>query len=169
MSTDIEERLREYLASAPQTRYALEVVSISHSALTRTYNLWGEALDGEVTDEDGNVLEVQSTNFNVVPAGSEANLDQMFRITIDTTDQENVLRKELDRIPLSTNERIVVVYRVYMSDYLTEPQAVQYLQAEGIAFTRGAATISAGSPRLNILRTGALYTMSRFPMLRGFL
>ena len=69
----------------------------------------------------------------------------------------------------NTNEKIVLTYRAYLSDDLTEPQAVQRLQVESITYTRGVASFSAVAPKLNITRTGELYTFSRFPMLRGFL
>jgi len=169
MSIDIEQQLREFLASAPQTKYMIEVVSIAHSALTQTYHLWKEQSEGAVIDEDINTLIVQPTNLNVALAGSPDNLDQKFTISIDTTDAENVLRKELDRIALDTTEKIILTYRVYLSDDLTEPQAVQRLQVESITYTRGVASLSAIAPKLNVTRTGELYTFSRFPMLRGFL
>lgn len=169
MSLDVEAALREFLASAPQTKYMIEVISISHSNLTQTYHLWREPADGAVVDEDSNTLIVRSTNFQVGLAGSPDNLDQKFTISIDTTDAENVLRKELDRIPLGTTEKIIITYRAYLSDDLTEPQAVQRLQAESINYNRGTATISAVARKLNVLKTGELYTFNRFPMLRGFL
>ena len=40
MSLDVEARLKEFLASAPQTIYMIEVISIAHSDLTQTYHLW---------------------------------------------------------------------------------------------------------------------------------
>lgn len=169
MSIDIEQQLREFLASAPQTKYMIEVVSIAHSALTKTYHLWKEPTDGAVVDESSNTLIMQSTNINIALAGSPDNLDQKFTISIDTTDPENVLRKELDRIALNTTEKIILTYRAYLSDDLTEPQAVQRLQVESITYTRGVAALSAVAPKLNVTRTGELYTFSRFPMLRGFL
>jgi len=169
MSLDIEARLREFLASAPQTIYMIEVISIAHSDLTQTYHLWREPSNGGVVDEDDNVLSVRSTNFTVALAGSPDNLDQKFTVNIDTTDPENLLRKELDRIPLETTEKILLTYRAYLSDDLTEPQAVQVLQVESITYNRGVATLSAIAPKLNVNRTGELYTFGRFPMLRGFL
>lgn len=169
MSLDVEARLREFLASAPQTIYMIEVISIAHSDLTQTYNLWREPSDGGVVDEDDNVLSVRSTNFTVILAGTPDNLDQKFTVNIDTTDPDNLLRKELDRIPLDTTEKILLTYRAYLSDDLTEPQAVQVLQVESINYNRGTATLSAIAPKLNVNRTGELYTFGRFSMLRGFL
>ena len=169
MSIDIEQQLREFLASAPQTKYMIEVVSIAHSSLTKTYHLWKEPIAGAVVDENDNTLITQSTNINIALAGSADNLDQKFTVSIDTTDAENVLRNELDLIPLNTTEKIILVYRAYLSDDLTEPQAVQRLQVESITYNRGVASLSAVAPKLNVTRTGELYTFNRFPMLRGFI
>ena len=63
-------------------------------------------------------------NFTVALAGTPDNLDQKFTVNIDTTDPDNLLRKELDRIPLDTTEKILLTYRAYLSDDLTEPQSL---------------------------------------------
>lgn len=167
MSLDLETRLREFLASAPQRRYIVKVVSISHSAMTKTYHLWKESITGSVTDEDGVVLAVESSPIDVKLAGTPAHLDQAYTVTLSMADAADTMRRELDRIPLDTSERIAVVYREYLSDDLTEPQAVARLEVESIAHNRGAAVISAVAPRLNLNRTGELYTFSRFPSLRA--
>jgi hypothetical protein len=63
-----------------------------------------------------------------------------------------------------------VVYRVYRSDDLTEPLDGPYLfQANSLAFQKEGATFECTAPRLNLSTTGEIYTMNRFPMLRGFL
>ena len=98
----------------------IEVISIAHPDLTQTYHLWREPSNGGVVDEDDNVLSVRSTNFTVALAGTPDNLDQKFTINIDTTDPDNLLRKELDRIPLDTTEKILLTYRAYLSDDLTD-------------------------------------------------
>jgi hypothetical protein len=169
MSLDIESELRRFLASAPQSKHAIQVISISHSAMSQEYNLWTEPYAGEVTTEDDIVIEPQPTNIAIKLAGTPAHLDQAFDISISTVASPSVFRAEMDRIPLDTTERIVVVYREYLSDNLEEPQAVATLQVESIGYTRGAAVITAASPRLNVTRTGELYTLKRFPMLRGFI
>lgn len=169
MSLDIEERLREFLASAPQNIHEIQVVSISHSDMTQAYHLWAEPYDGQVTTEGDVVLDVMGVNMEIKRAGSHPNLDQAFDISLDTVDADDTFRKEMDLIPLGTEEKIVVVYREYLSDDLTEPQAVAVLEAEGVTYTRGFASISAIVPKCNITRTGELYTLKRIPMLRGFL
>ena len=168
MSLDLETRLKAFLASAPQTIHAVQTLEISHSAMSQTFHLWREPYAG--TTSVGGVVKVMTPcNIEIKLAGSEGHLDQKFTIAISTVDPENTLRNELDRIPVATLEKIVVVYREFLSDDLTAPQATARLQVESISYVKGAANLTAVSPRLNMLRTGETYTPKDIPMLRGFL
>ena len=168
MSLDLEARLRTLLASAPQTAYPVQTLEISHSAMSRTFHLWREPYAGTTT-VGGVVLAMEPVNIEIGLAGSPGHLDQKFDIRLDLVDIEDVFREELDRIPLDTLEKIRIVYREFLSDDLADVQASAVLQAETISYQIGAATISAVSPRLNMTRTGELYTPKDIPMLRGFL
>lgn len=170
MATDIDARLKAFWASAPQTKYVVPMIEISHSSLTRTYYLWREAMVGQMRLETGQVVDVEAANFNAKPAGTPAHLDQEFSIDLALVDMDDTMRNELDRIPLTTKEKIRLVYRDYLSDeVMSGPDAVAVLQVESLSFTRTAATISAVAPRLNLARTGELYNPRDIPMLRGFL
>lgn len=169
MSIDLETQLQVFFASAPQNIHSIATLEISHSDMSETFYLWREPYAGRITLEDSSVVDVRCLNFEVKLAGTENNLDQAFSIRIDTTDIENEFRNELDSIPIDTTEKIQVIYREYLSDDLESIQAQANLQAESISYSIGAATISAVSPRLNITRTGELYTPKEVPMLRGFL
>ncbi len=169
MSLDLETALRTFLASAPQTIRAIATIQISHSAMTQTYYLWRETEDGEVTLEDDSIVTMQPANIEIKLAGSQNNLDQTFSITLGLVDIEDQFRDELDLIPIDTDEKIEIIYREYLSDDLTSIQAQTTLQAEGVTYAFGAASISAVSRRLNITRTGERYTIKTVPMLRGFL
>jgi hypothetical protein len=164
---DIEEQLRIWLASVAPTKHAISTIELSHSAMSKVWCLWREPYTGTITTEDGEV-EVIPVNLQIKLAGSEANLDQKFNITMDTTDIADTFREEMDRIPLDTTEKIRAVYREYLSDDLIEAQMAAVLQVESIAYTIGAATISAVSPRINVTRTGEIYSTRDVPMLRGF-
>lgn len=167
MSTDLQARLRVFLASAPQTIRSIQTLEISHSAIT-TFYLWREPYAGSITTETG-VKAVQPLNFDIKLAGSSGHLDQKFDITLDTTDVADLFREQLDRIPVDTLEKIRLVYREYLSDDLTAAQATAILQVESISYRIGAATLSAVSPRLNVSRTGETYSPKGIPMLRGFI
>ncbi len=168
MSLDLESRLRTFLASAPQRIWPIQTLQISHSALSKTYHLWREPYPGQTT-VNGALVDMQPCNIEIKLAGSEGHLDQKFDIRLGLADIEDEFREQLDRIPVDTREKIRIVYREFLSDDLTAAQATAVLQAESISYTIGAAHISAVSPRLNMSRTGELYTPKDIPMLRGFL
>jgi len=168
MSLDLEARLRTFLASAPQTIHPVQTLEISHSAMSQVFHLWREPYAG-TTSVGGVARSMQPCNIEIKLAGSQGHLDQKFDIRLGLVDIEDVFREQLDRIPVTTAEKIVVIYREYLSDDLAAPQATVRLQAESINYVKGAASISAVSPRINITRTGELYTQRDVPMLRGFL
>lgn len=168
MSLDIEQKLKVFLASAPQSIYSIPTVEISHSAMTKVYYLWREPYIGSITTETG-IKQVTPVNLEIKLAGSENNLDQKFSILLDLTDINDEFREQLDRIPLTTQEKISIVYREYLSDDLTEVMTSSSLQAESVTFSIGSANISAVQPRLSSTRTGEIYSARDVPMLRGFL
>ena len=164
MSLDLESRLRVFFASAPQTIHPIQCLRISHSDMSRVWSIWREPYVGTAGG-----FEMTPVNFEVKLAGSTGHLDQKFDIRLGLVDIENEFRNELDSIPVDTQEKIAVVYLEYLSDDLVNAQATATLQVETISYVKGAANISAVSPRLNISRTGELYAPKDIPMLRGFL
>lgn len=168
MSLDVEQKLKVFLASAPQNIYSIPTVEISHSAMTKVYYLWREPYIGSITTDTG-IKEVTPVNLEIKLAGSENNLDQKFSILLDLTDINDEFREQLDRVPLNTQEKISIVYREYLSDDLTEVMTSSSLQAESVTFSVGSANISAVQPRLSSTRTGEVYSARDVPMLRGFL
>lgn len=169
MALDLESRLLRWLNSAPQNVRMIPTVQIRHSALTQDWFLWREPYAGTIITEDYEEGQCRSCNIAAEVAGTPAHLDQVFRFGIDTTDTSDEFREELDRVPLDSEEPIELIYREYLSDDLTEPQAIARLQAESVVWNRGAALITAASPRFNVLQTGLIYTTRDIPMLRGFL
>jgi len=164
MSLDLEAALKVFLASAPQTVHPIFTLEISHSAMTQTFHLWREPYVGTA---GGNTM--QPCNIDIKLAGSPGHLDQKFDIRLSTVDIDDVLREQLDLIPVDTLEKIAIIYHEFLSDDLTTVQATATLQAESISYQIGAASISAVSPRWNMTRTGELYAPKDIPMLRGFL
>lgn len=169
MSLDLEAQLKVFYASAPQNIHPIQTLQISHSAMSKTYHLWREPYAGETTLEDDSVVAMQPVNIEIKLAGSQGNLDQKFDIKLGLVDIEDDFRLEMDLIPIDTDEKISMIYREYLSDDLTAIQATATLQVESVSYIKGAANISAVSPRLNITRTGELYAPKAIPMLRGFL
>lgn len=168
MSSDIEARLREYYATTPPALREVGVLVISHSALARRFVFWPEPYAGQIVSDEYGPLDVQYAPMMLDRAGSEANLDQEFRITLDTTDVQDDFRSQLDAVPLATTERIRVDVLTFLSDDLTRQQESATLQAETVSWVVGTATITAVVPRYNVLSTGELYEPGVVPMLRAF-
>lgn len=169
MALDLDQRLRVFFGSADQTRHVVPVLEISHSQLPRTYYLWREGASGEIVLETGDVVHVEGAAFDYDLAGTPAHLDQEYSFNLSTLGVEDQFREALDAIPLDTREKILMVYREYLSDDLTHPEITARLQVENISYKPGSATITAVNPRLNVTRTGELYTPRDIPMLRSFL
>lgn len=168
MSLDLEARLRVFYASAPQSIRRIPTLEISHSQMTQVWNLWREPFPG-VTNIGGVDRAMLPINFEDELAGSMGHLDQKFVFRLDLTDSQDLFLEELDRISRTSSERVKLVFREFLSDDLTAPQATAILQIETVAVRVGAATINAVAPRLNIRRTGEIYSTKEIPMLRGFL
>lgn len=168
MSSDIEARLREYYATTPPAVREVGVLVISHSALARRFVFWPEPYVGQVTSDEYGVLDVHYAPMLLDRAGSEASLDQEYRISLDTTDVQDDFRQQLDLIPLDTAERIRIDILTFLSSDLTAQQEAATLQAETVSWVMGTATITAVVPRYNVLSTGELYEPGVVPMLRAF-
>jgi hypothetical protein len=70
----------------------------------------------------------------------------------------------------SSISKPVVLYRTYRSDDLTQPLVGPIkFEMDSVAFQKQGATIQCSARKLNLTATGELYTMDRFPMLKGFL
>lgn len=158
-----------YLLNNPDGQRLIEVVSISHSALTKTYHLTPTPEPVLVTLETSEQIVPIPTNLNVQKSRSKDDLDEQFTFNFD--DSYGVLSDEADRIPLDSNEDVLITYRSFVADDTSEPaDGPFYLY--GVSMTKstsGTVTINAQSPSLVVNRTGELYTYERFPMLRGFL
>lgn len=165
----LEEKLKIFFASAPQNIHSIQVLEISHSMMPKTYYVWREPRVDQIKINGSTIVTVTPLNIEIKLAGTFNNLDQKFEISIDTVDIENEFRDALDSIPIDTLEKIKIVYREYLSNDLNTEQAKATLQAESITYAIGSANISAVSTRLNINRTGELYSTKDVPMLRGFL
>lgn len=161
----------EFFLNSKSSVVQLELIEISHSKFTKTYRVVRNAMQGVTVTLE---TEAQAT-FDYYPLriennGSRDDLDQSFTITLG--DLGEVLPLELDSVASQDGfgEKPRVVYRTYRSDDLTRPLfGPVILEVESFAFNREGSTFTAKAPSLNINKTGELYLLERFPMLRGFL
>lgn len=161
----------EFFLNSRSSIVQLELIEISHPNFTKVYRVVRNAVQGiTVTLETGATAAFDYYPLRVENNGAKDDLDQSFTITLG--DLGEVLPKELDSVASANgfNVKPVVRYRTYRSDDLSRPLfGPIVLEVESFAFTREGSTFTAKAPSLNINKTGELYKLERFPMLRGFL
>lgn len=164
-------RYTEFFLNSKSSVVQLETLEISHPNFTKTYRVVRNAVEGiTATLENGNSATFDYYPLQIENAGVRDDLDQSIKINLG--DLGEVLPKELDEV--SSNDgfgiKPVVIYRTYRSDDLTRPLfGPVTLEVSTFAFNREGSTFEAKAPSLNINKTGEIYSLDRFPMLRGFL
>lgn len=161
----------EFFLNSKSSVVQLELLEISHPDFTQTYYVVRNNTEGvTVTLEDLTEQAFDYYPLKVTPAGSREDLD--FGVRVDLGDLGEVLPVELDAVASASGygTKPTVKYRLYRSDDLTAPMLGPYtLEVTAFSFTREGASFEAKAPSLNVNRTGELYRVDRFPMLRGFL
>lgn len=161
----------EFFLNSRSSVVQLELLEITHSKFTKAYRVVRNAVNGiTVTLETGTQATFDYYPLRIENNGTKDDLDQSFNITLG--DLGEVLPKELDSVASQNGfgEKPRAVYRTYRSDDLTRPLfGPIVLEVESFAFNREGSSFTAKAPSLNINKTGELYLLERFPMLRGFL
>lgn len=164
-----------FLGSKASVVY-LETVQISHPSFSRTYWLVRNAIGGIVANLEaaapyfGAAQAFEYYPLRLRPMGASDDLEQA--IQVDLGDLGEVVPKELDAIEAAGTMRIKpeLRYRAYRSDDLTAPLAGPLrLEIADLSSNQDGSSFEARAPSLNINRTGELYRLERFPMLRGYL
>lgn len=161
-----------YFLNSKSSIVQLELLEVSHPNFTQTYRLVRNAINGvTVTLEDASVRTFNYYPLRIESLGTRDNLD--FGIKIDFGDLGEVLPLELDAVAGATNgyqTKPKVRYWTYRSDDLAKPlYGPLVLEVTNFSFNREGASFEAKAPSLNLNRTGEIYKIDRFPMLRGFL
>jgi hypothetical protein len=149
----------------------LETLEISHSSFTQSYFVVRNKTDGLVATLETEVeQEFEYYPLKITSLGNRDDLDQS--ISIQFGDLGEILSTELDAVSLDMNfsEKPIIKYRAYRSDDLSEPIIGPIvLEASSFSFVKEGSSFDAKAPGLNDNRTGELYKLSRFPMLRGLI
>lgn len=158
-----------YLLNNPQGERIIEVVSIYHPDMSQTYHITPTPEAVSVTFEDDQVIVPEPKNMRVEKSRSKDDLDEQFIFTF--SDPEGLIASEADRIPLDSDDDVLVQFRTFMASDTSAPAEGPFnlLGVSMTPATDSTVTIRAQSPSLVVNRTGELYTYERFPMLRGFL
>jgi hypothetical protein len=161
----------EFFLNSKSSVVQLELLEISHPNFSQTYYAVRNSINGVTV-----TLETAVTQFFtyypmlITSIGSRDDLDQALKI--DFGDLGELIPNEIDNITAADafNIKPTVKYRTYSSNNLTQPlYGPIILEVGTFSFTREGASFEAKAPSLNINRTGELYSINDFPMLRGFL
>jgi hypothetical protein len=151
--------------------FQYELLEISHPDFTQTYYIVRNAKNGlTVTHEDSTSHDYDYYPVAIKQAGTNDDLDQKLSITFGDLGQ--ILPTELDAIFSADSLGIkpILKYRTYRSTDLSVPLfGPLRFELSNLSFTDEGVSFDATAPKLNQLATGELYTMKRFPMLKGFL
>lgn len=149
----------------------LETLQISHPSFTQTYWIVRNAIGGITANLEGGAAQVFAYYpLRIRPISASDDLDQT--LEVDLGDLGQIIPKELDAIAAAGTMGIKpeVRYRAYRSDDLTAPLLGPLrLEIANLSSNQEGSSFRADAPRLNLQRTGQLYRIERFPMLRGFL
>lgn len=161
----------EYLLNSSRSVIEYETVEISHPNFTQTYRVVRNAVAGLTAKvETGITSTFQYYPLKISASGARDNLD--CSLTFQLGDLGEVLPAEMDAIDAASGwtTKPTVIYRTFRSDDLTAPMFGPItLEVVDFSFKREGCQFEARAPWLNVVKTGELYDLDRFPMLRGFL
>lgn len=161
----------QFFLNSKSSVVKLETIEITHPNFTKPYRLVRNAVAGITAKlEDGSTVDFEYYPLRVTASKSGDDLDMGIRV--DLGDLGEVLPTELDAVASANGFGVkpVVKYREYRSDDLNNVlNGPIVLEVRTFSFKREGSSFEAKAPSLNINRTGEIYDLERFPMLRGFL
>lgn len=165
--------LTEYFFASPPAVVKYQLFEISHPNFSSTFRIIRNAVYGGEIDvtHEGPDGPYTYTHYpvEIKTMGSTGNMDQEMEITFG--DLGTILPLQLDQIKEANGMQTkpTIVYREYSSEDLNEPMFGPFtLSINNIAFNKTGAIFTAKPIAFNRGRTGEVYDVGRFPMLRGF-
>lgn len=163
--------LTEFFLGSPSAVAELECIDITHPDFTRDYHIVRNHMAG-VTVTLETLVERTYTFYPLIvkPTGFRDDMEQGFQVILG--DLGDLLPMELQAVKLADSFSVhpEFTYRSYRSDDLSQPLfGPVKLEIRKVKQTSEGATFLAQAPRMNDSRTGELYRLDRFPMLRGLL
>lgn len=160
-----------YFLNSRSSVVQLETLEISHPDFTQSYFIVRNSRAGLTATLETAVEQVfDYYPLRIRPAGSKDDMEQSLQI--DLGDLGEVLPLEVDAVTAAGGLAIkpIVKYRVYRSDDLSAPMLGPLtLEITNLASAKEGASFEASAPSLDNNRTGELYRLERFPMLRATL
>jgi uncharacterized protein DUF1833 len=168
------EAFAEFFLNTPSNIVQLETIELSHPSFSQTFWIVRNAINGLVaTDETDTVRTFVYYPLKIVPSSTSNDLDQTIQVQFG--DLGEILPQQLDLLLPSGEEtpmltKPTLIYRTWRSDDLSAPLNGPYtFNVDNVAFQKEGATLSCSAQQLNVAATGELYSISRFPMLIGYL
>jgi len=163
--------LTDFFLNSRRSVVQLELLEIIHPSFSETFRICRNARAGvTVTYEDSTTHFHRFVPCGITKKGARSNLDTGIQVSLG--DLGETIVKELDRVENDDSYAVkpIVNYRVYKSTDLANVLMGPFKFEVGpISYNNKGSTFEAAAPGLNFSKTGELYTIDRFPMLRGFL
>lgn len=160
----------EFFLSSPPSVVALDCLEISHPDFSQTYRIVRNATEGvTVQHEDPSLHIYEYCPARIMPMAATDDLVQALQVNLG--DLGSIIATEIGNVweANGLNTRPALNWRVYRSDDLTGPiHGPIELEIVNVTTSKEGCAFEARAPELNASRTGELYTVERFPMLRGF-
>lgn len=161
-----------YFLSSKSSEVLLETIEIHHPSFSQNYCIVRNKTDGFGAFREGDDYETFFSYYPVdlVPLGDQADLDTGIRV--DFGDLGELLPRELDRLYRAQTLTVkpTVIYRVYKErDPFSPLIGPIRLEASSFSFKAEGASFEASAPYANRNRTGIIYDLTVFYMLRGYL
>lgn len=161
----------EFFLNAPSELIQFECLEISHPSFSQVFRFVRNKTDGlTATIETAAVVNFVYCPVKISQTHLKDDLD--YGIKLEFGDLGEILPDEIDRVAAANNFVVKpkLKYRTYRSDDLANVMfGPLFLEITTFSFNKTGATFEAKAPSLNLNRTGEIYTIDRFPMLRAFL
>ena len=140
----------------------LECLEITHSTFTEPARFVKNDTDGVIAEGQSYEYQPMSIKRNNV----SNDLEQQLSITL--ADMEDHFFKQVINT-MDSNMRPSVVFKLFSDQDLETPlMTMQKLEIASLSKdSAGLATFDAQAPELNSVKTGRIYTLEDFPLLRG--
>lgn len=165
----MDQKYIDYFLKTDSNVGQLDTLEISHPSFTQTYFLVRNHLKGfTATLEDGRTVNFQYVPMQIGKSSVKDDLDQTIDITLG--DVGELIGSEIDNVERDNTYSIkpVVTYRTFQSNILNKPLFGPFkLKVTDFQFTKSGCSFQAKADSLNVVKTGELYDLVRFPMLRG--
>lgn len=161
----------EFFLNAKSSIIQYELLEIYHPNFSKTYRLVRNNTQGvSVVLEDNTLKYFEYAPLKISLSNEQSDLDQIIKIELG--DLGEIIPMEMSNVANKSNftTKPIIKYRTYRSDDLTQPMyGPIILEIKSFGFTSNGSVFEAKAPSLNINKTGEIYSIDRFPMLRGLL